>query len=244
MTSPALVKALADLDAVFDGFANPRESGCGYCHGEQEIAYLRTPSVPLPLNSLGMFLYEVPDHFDDHATAMRRLLPQGARALVDGSLGSLSHGGHGLTRVAWRSWPADQAAAVEAFLHAWWQEALTTPQPPYEIEDIFDTCVTIARTVTPFLDAWPRGPAPDAHLARCADLWLYELLSDASPFSWWYDDTAERGLADLRAWLSGPGASRLRDQGEHDLATRAQLLALPFDERWAHPYWETVPATD
>lgn len=223
MTSPALAQALARIDAVFDGFANPRESGCGYCHGS-ETGYLRTPSVPLPPDTLSMFLYEVPDHFDDHATAMRRLLPQGARALADGTLGAIAYSGHGLARVDWHSWPAEQAAAVEAFLHAWWQDAVTTPEPPYPVDDIFDTCVTIARTVTPFLQAWPRGTAPDAHLAHCADVWLYELLSDGTPFSWWYDDSAERGLAELRAWLSGPGAARLHAQGETDLATRAELL--------------------
>ncbi|MFD7132488.1 hypothetical protein [Streptomyces sp. NPDC059894] len=29
-----------------------------------------------------------------------------------------------------------------------------------------------------------------------------------------------------------------------DLATRAELLALPYDERWAHPYWCRAAATN
>ncbi|MGW1748669.1 hypothetical protein ACWCRD_24275 [Streptomyces sp. NPDC002092] len=196
------------------------------------------------------YLFEVPDlpqrgtPIDDHAAAMRRLLPQAARATADGSLDAIGYGAHGLTRLDWRSWPAEQAAAIEAFLHAWWQDALTRPDPPYGIDEIFDTCATIARTVTPFLDRWGRGPVADAHLVHCTDGWLCDLLSDLSPFSWWQDDSENAGLADLRSWLAGPGSARLRLQGEPDLATRAELLALPYDERWAHSYWASASATN
>jgi hypothetical protein len=236
MSSAALDAALAQIDTVFSGFASPDETGCGYCHAPGELAYLRTPDVPIPEDVVWYFLFEVPDHFDDHAAVMRRLLPQAARAMADGVPGAIGHGGHGLSRVDWRLWPAEQATAIETFLHAWWQAALASPEPPYGIDDIFDTCATIARTVTPFLAGWGPGRVADAHLARCADVWLYDLLSDSSPFSWWYDDTAAAGLTDLRTWLSGPGAARLHEAGEYDLATRAQLLDLPYDERWAHPY--------
>jgi hypothetical protein len=81
-------------------------------------------------------------------------------------------------------------------------------------------------------------------LAHCADVWLYDLLSDSSPFSWWYDDTVHAGVAELRAWLSGPGAARLHAAGAYDLAIRAELLTLPYDERWAHPYWTSPTATN
>ena len=244
MLSAALEAALADIDTVFDGFASFDETGCGYCHAPEETAYLRTPHVRIPVDVVQYYLFEVPDHFDDHEAAMRRLLPQAARAMADGSLGAIGYGGNGLSRVDWRSWPAEQATAIEAFLNAWWQDALGKPDPPFGIDDIFDTCVTIARTVTPFLEAWGRGPVADAHLAHCTDGWLYDLLSDLSPFSWWYDDSEDAGLADLRAWLAGPGAARLRAQGEPDLAIRAELLALPYDERWAHPYWASASATN
>ncbi|NUQ98917.1 MAG: hypothetical protein HOY79_20935 [Streptomyces sp.] len=244
MFSAALDAALADIDTVFDGFASFDETGCGHCHVPEETAYLRTPNVRIPENVVQYYLFEVPDHFDDHAAAMRRLLPQAARAMADGSLDAIGYGAHGLTRLDWRSWPAEQAAAIEAFLHAWWQDALTSPDPPYGIDEIFDTCATIARTVTPFLDGWGRGPVADAHLVHCTDGWLYDLLSDLSPFSWWQDDSENAGLADLRSWLAGPGAARLCAQGETDLAIRAELLALPYDERWAHPYWASASATN
>ncbi|MFF4801770.1 hypothetical protein ACFY1U_25785 [Streptomyces sp. NPDC001351] len=244
MFSAALDAALADIDTVFNGFAGFHETGCGRCHTPEETAYLRTPYVHIPLDVVQYYLFEVPDHFDDHAAAMRRLLPQAARAAADGSLDAIGYGAHGLTRLDWRSWPAEQAAAIEAFLHAWWQDALTRPDPPYGIDEIFDTCATIARTVTPFLDGWGRSSVADAHLVHCAEGWLYYLLSDLSPFSWWQDDSEDAGLADLRSWLAGPGAIRLRAQGEPDLAIRAELLALPYDERCAHPYWASASATN
>ncbi|NUP18828.1 MAG: hypothetical protein HOZ81_22625 [Streptomyces sp.] len=244
MPSAALDAALARIDTVFDGFTSPDETGCGYCHAPEETAFLRTPNARMPVDVVQYYLFEVPDHFDDHAAVMRRLLPQGARAMADGTLGVIAHLAHGLSRVDWRSWPAEQAAAIEAFLYAWWQDALATPEPPYGIDAIFDTCVTIARTVSPFLTGWAPGPVADAHLAHCTDVWLYDLLSDFSPFSWWYDDTKDTGVRDLRAWLSGPGAARLHAAGEYDLATRAELLAVSYDERWADPYWNSPSATN
>jgi hypothetical protein len=96
----------------------------------------------------------------------------------------------------------------------------------------------------PFLDGWAQGPVTDAHLAHCADVWLYDLLSDSSPFTWWYDDSEDVGVAELRDWPTGPGAARLRALGEPDLAIRAELLALPGDERWAHPYWASASAAN
>ncbi|MFI9173329.1 hypothetical protein [Streptomyces lincolnensis] len=244
MFSTTLDSALADIDTVFDGCVSADETGCGYCHAPEETAYLRTPHVRVPVDVVRYYLFEVPDHFDDHAASMRRLLPPAARAMADGSLGSIGYGAHGLSRVDWRSWPAEQSAAIETFLDAWWHHALTSPGPPYGIDDIFATCATIARTVVPFLDRWSRGPVADAHLAHCADVWLYDLLSDSSPFTWWYHDSEDAGVADLRSWLAGPGAVRLRAQGETDLATRAELLALPYDRRWADPYWDSAPVTN
>ncbi|MFI1003558.1 hypothetical protein ACIP10_20160 [Streptomyces galbus] len=92
MRSPALTAALADIDTVFDGFAGPTETGCGRCHLPEETAHLRSPYTRVPPEVLDMYLFEVPDHFDDHAAAMRRLLPQGARAMVDGALDGFGWG--------------------------------------------------------------------------------------------------------------------------------------------------------
>ncbi|WP_327427546.1 hypothetical protein [Streptomyces sp. NBC_01236] len=243
MTSAALEAALADIDTVFHGFASPDEVGCGRCHLPEETAFLRTSDIRMPLDVLERFVYEVPDHFDDHAAAMRRLLPQAARAMADGSLGGPYLGAHGLIWVNWRSWPADQARAIETFLHAWWQDVLSTPRPPYPVKNVFETCITIAGTVTPFLAGWHRQPSAETHLVQCVDDWIYDLISDCSPFSWWGPDGEDEAVAELKYWLSRHAADRLRAQGEPDLAFRAELLALPYDERWAHPYWTNPSAT-
>lgn len=233
MTSRALAAALADIDTVFNGFASPDETGCGRCHLPEETAYLRTPYTRVPADVLRMYVFEVPDHFDDHAAAMRRLLPQAAHAMADGTLDGIGWGAHGLMRTHWRSWPAEQVTAIDAFVRAWWQDVLATPEPPYPVHEVFETCAAIARTVTPFLDAWERGAVADAHLVGCADTWLYDLVSDASPFTWWNNDDEDAGVDALRTWLIGEGADRLRELDEPDLALRAALLALPYDERWS-----------
>lgn len=235
MHSPDLEAALAAIDTVFDGFASPTETGCGRCFPSGETEYLRAASRPVPLDVLNGFVFKAADHFDDHAAVMRRLLPQCARAMADGTLNRIGDGYHGLTRTDWRSWPAEQADAVEAFLDAWWRDALTQPEPPYRIEEIFDTCVTVSRSVKPWLGSWPRTPVADAHLVRCADDWLYHLISDATPFGWWLGEGEDAAAAELRDWLVRHGSARLRALGEADLATHAELLALPYEERWDRP---------
>lgn len=244
MTSPALDAALADIDTLFNGFASPHETGCGRCHLPEETAFLRTPYTHVPLDVVQMYVFEVAGHFDDHAAAMRRLLPQGARALADGRLEGVGWGTHGLSLVDWRSWPAEQVTAVEAFVLAWWQDVLCTPQPPYPVKDVFETCAMILGTMTPLLDRWEAHPLADAHLVRCAELWVDDLVTDASPLTWWYVDDDDEVVAELQAWLARHAPARLRAQGEPDLAVRAELLALPYDERWAHPYWLSPSATN
>lgn len=243
MSSAALDAALADIDTVFNGFASPAEIGCERCFLPEETAYLRNPYTRVPAGLLRRFVYKVPDHFEDHTAVMRRLLPQCARAMADGGLEFLWWG-HGLSRVDWSSWPAAQSDAIAAFLLAWWQDALATPGPPYGITDIFDTCAAISASVTPFLDAWVRHPVADAHLEHCVRYWLSELLSDASPLSCWVGDGEDAAVAELGSWLARNAPARLRTRNEPDLAARTELLALPYDERWAHPYWASASATN
>jgi hypothetical protein len=239
MPSPALTAALADLDTVFNGFSSPDETPCPMCHLPEETAYLRTPYTRVPVDVLNRYLYEVPGHFDDHTAAMRRLLPQGARALVLGELDSVGWGHHGLSGVDWRTWPAEQAAAVEAFVLAWWEDVLTTPEPPYPVKDVFETCAAVLRGVTALLDRWRPGPVADAHLRDCVEWWMDDLLLDQSPLHWFVHGR-ETALPELRAWLVHHAPARLRALGEPGLATRAELLALPYEDRWTHPYWENA----
>ncbi|POX53957.1 hypothetical protein C3489_14250 [Streptomyces sp. Ru71] len=244
MPSAALDAALADVETVFNGFASPGETGCERCFRPEETACLRTPYRRVPDGLLARFLFKDPLHYDDHPAVLRRLLPQAARAMADGTLDGIGWGWHGLARVDWRAWPAQQAAAVEAFVHAWCQDVLLTPAPSYPAEAVFETCGSILCGMTALLHRWPEGSTPDAHLAACARGWMEDLLVDRWPLTWWDPDDEAAAVTELRHWLSGPGAARLGARGDRDLATRAGLLALPYDERWAHPYWTSASATN
>ncbi|MFK4103730.1 hypothetical protein ACI2L1_27340 [Streptomyces sp. NPDC019531] len=243
MVVPALDAALADIDTVFNGCTSPGERACGVCHLPEEAAYLRTPYTRVPTDVLRRYTFEVSDHFDDQAAAMRRLLPQGARALVAGEMEPLGLGFHGLAVVDWRSWPAEQSTPVEAFLLAWWRDVLTMPQPPYRIVEIFELCASVLRSVIPLLDRWHPNPGADAQLAQCVDWWLEKLLVDDSPFGWFLHGEAA-AVPELRSWLSRHAPDRLRGQDQPHLAIRAELLGLTYDERWSHPYWADAPATN
>ncbi|GAA3830289.1 hypothetical protein ACFS5L_13970 [Streptomyces phyllanthi] len=228
MHSPALESALAAVDTVFDGFTSPGETGCGRCHLPEQTAYLRTPNTRVPPDVLEMYVFEVADHFHDHAAVMRRLLPQGARALADGTLGPVGWRNHGLSEVDWRLWPAEQAAAVEAFVSAWWEEVLATPEPPHPVEDVFQACSAVLGSFAPLLDRWGSGPVADAHLLRCVEQWLDDLLSDRSPFL--FGNAWDTDVRELQSWLAHEAPARLESR-DYGLATRAGALALPCPER-------------
>ncbi|WP_053850256.1 hypothetical protein [Streptomyces sp. NRRL B-24085] len=210
MSATALEAALADIDTVFNGFASPAETGCERCFLPAETAYLRMPYTRVPADPVRRFVFKVPDHFEDHAAVMRRLLPQTAHAMADGSMEGIGRGRHGLSRVDWRAWPAEQAVAVEAFVLTWWDDTLGTPEPPYPVHDVFETCAMILGDMTPLLDRFRTGPV----------------------------------VAALRSWLAAHAPARLRARGEFGLAVRAELLALPYGDRWAHPYWTSPSATN
>ncbi|MGW3207206.1 hypothetical protein [Streptomyces sp. NPDC001135] len=244
MPTTELAAALADIDTVFNGFAGPHETGCAHCFLPEETAWLRTPYTRVPADLLRRFVFKDPLHFEDHAAVMRRLLPQTARAMADGSLEDIGWGFHGLGRVDWRAWPAEQASAVDRFVHAWWDDVRTTPEPPYPVHDVFETCAMIVGTISPLLDRWTPHPVADAHLVSCAGEWLYRLVVDDWPFSWWYHDDQPSVVAELQSWLARHAPGRLRARGETDLAVRARLVGLPYDERWNDPYWTNPSATN
>jgi hypothetical protein len=159
MTSRALGAALTDIDTVFNGFASPTGTGCERYYLPEDTACLRTPYTRMPVDLVRRFVFESPGNFEDHAAVMRRLLPQTAHAMADGSLCGIGWEEHGLSRVHWWAWPSEQAAAVEAFVHAWWDDTLATPEPQYPVRDVFETCATILGDLTPLLDRFRTQPA-------------------------------------------------------------------------------------
>ncbi|MBO1331911.1 hypothetical protein [Streptomyces sp. VRA16 Mangrove soil] len=257
-TTPRTARLTAALDRIGEVFggmtASPDETGCTFCYAPEDIALLRQPDVPLPEDLLRSFFHEVPDHFDDHAAVLRRLLPQFTRWLADGSeAGSLGYGPCGLGRTRWpETWPRLQADAVREFIDAWWDDLLSAgPDARYDIDDAFSYAACMGGTITPLLERWSRdplgGPADRALASACAH-WDTDLLEDdygLSVFLWWQWFDRPEPVAEFQTWLVEHAPARLRAGGaDEDLITRIGLLALPYDARWADPHWESAAATN
>lgn len=247
MASPVLDTAVQRVRTVFAGMTSPGETGCGLCHLPEETALLRTPDVELPDDVLRMFTHEVPSHFDDHPAVMRRILPQLAGQLATGRYeGPCAYEMAGLGRSGWRTWPTEQAEAVRVFLEAWWADTVGRARPLYPAVDVFDACVVVGATVTPFLATWarqpPGGPA-DEQLHDYLELWIDELLDDRPLFSsWWGDHRREEPVAEFQAWIAAHAPGRLRGRGaDAALLFKVGLLNLPRERRFTDEAWEDFP---
>ena len=171
-----LPSAQAGLDAALDHLAvtfagltaGPDEHNCE-CHwgSAEELALLKIPDLELDPDLLRR-TWEAPD-WDDHASVLRRILPQFAAELVAGRidpLGGPAEAGRSLARGHWTQWPAEQAAAVEGFLRAWWSQTLADPAPAVPADEVLALCAAASGTLAPWLalrDAppRPRGSRPN-----------------------------------------------------------------------------------
>ncbi|MEV6155447.1 hypothetical protein AB0L53_34410 [Nonomuraea sp. NPDC052129] len=238
------------LDAALDNLAttlrgmtaDPDEINCT-CHwgSAQELARLKTPDVALDPDLLRRS-YEASD-WDDHAAVLRRILPSLAAALVDGLvvpvLYDLEGVGYSLARGGWQQWPAQQAAAVRAFLDAWWAHSLTAPDAAVPAYEVLTVCAAATATLGPWLAYWETlsDPVADQRLAEAVAHWERDLLGDQLPWHNWTDNEEELRTA-LTSWLVRHAPSRLRAHGapEH-LLHRLRLLGLTGDARWDDPHW-------
>ncbi|NWF28579.1 hypothetical protein HW130_20310 [Streptomyces sp. PKU-EA00015] len=124
MASPALTAAVDRVRAVFAGMTGHHETGCGLRHLPAETALLGAPDVALPDRALRMYAHEVPDHFDGHPAAMRRILPQVAEQPAARRWTAFNvHDLTGLGRSGPRTRPTEQADAIRAFRDAVWDAA-------------------------------------------------------------------------------------------------------------------------
>lgn len=202
----SLQLAIARVAAVFAGMtAHPDEGGCGRCHGPDEVASLRTADIALPADLVCLVAQEVPDHWSDHPAVIRRVLPQLAVLLAQGSAWP-ERAAQGLAAARWSQWPDQQVQAVHGFLEAWWRWTLRQDSPPTPAREVFESCATASSSLAPWLTLWEaeRSPVADRHLAECADWWWDDLQHDTSPFSWWWGPAEEERAAclELRAWLA------------------------------------------
>ncbi|AUG76015.1 hypothetical protein CFP65_1100 [Kitasatospora sp. MMS16-BH015] len=179
----------------------------------------------------------------DHGAVIRRVLPQLAEALTDRGSESYRYGreiGAALARADWPQWPAQQAAAVREFLHAYWIHALLGPEP-VDPGGALALCVEASGVLAPWLADWAAldHPVVDAHLEEAVDQWDYDLLVDKLPWLTDHDERTEEALAtELAAWFTRHAPARLKArQVPDDLLQRLRLFGLPGPARYSDPHW-------
>ncbi|MFJ2414433.1 hypothetical protein [Streptomyces brevispora] len=235
--------ALDRLAVTFAGLtARSDEHNC-VCHwgDAEELALLKTADTELDPDLLRR-TWDAPD-WTDHASVLRRILPQFARTLVGGPADPWqAEAGRSFARGRWQCWPAEQAGAVREFLHAWWADTLTDPSPAVPVHDVLVVITEASAAVGPWLGVWETltGPPADAHLAALAEQWEWELIGDQLPWSGW--DNEEEIRTELTAWLVRNAPTRLRAHGAPpELLNRIRLLGLPGADRWEDPGWDGRP---
>lgn len=233
--------ALVGLAVTFRGMtARPDEFNCE-CHwgSAEELALLKVPDVELDPDLLRRTWQ--PSDWDDHASVLRRILPQLANTLVNGQVESyvdLGEVGRSFARGRWQQWPTEQAAAVGEFLEAWWAQTLIFSKPIVPAYEVFAFCTEASGTLSPWLNTWEAAthPVADQHLADAVAHWADDLLDDRLPWDALEDE--EDKLAELAAWLVRHAPARLRAHGSpEELLHRIRLLGLSGPARWDDPHW-------
>src|SRR4051812_33572762 len=153
---PALEASLDRLAITFRGMtAHPDEYNCE-CHwgSAEDLAHLKMPGLELEPDLLRR-TWQAPD-WNDHASVLRRVLPQLAVTLVNGGIDDyyLEDVGLSFARGNWQHWPTEQVAAVRAFLHAWWTHCLTAADAAVPAHAALALCSEAAGTLGPWLAAW------------------------------------------------------------------------------------------
>ncbi|RPF30422.1 hypothetical protein EDD92_0189 [Streptomyces sp. TLI_185] len=236
------------LDAAVDGLAvtfrgmtaHPDEHNCD-CHwgSAEDLAQLKVADTELDPDLLRR-TWEAID-WSDHASVLRRILPQFATSLVNGliePLFGMETVGRSFALGHWQQWPAEQAAAVEEFLHAWWAHTLTDPDPAVPAYEVLVLCAEASGALSPWLHTWEAltGAAADQHLAEAATQWEYDLLGDQLPWDAW--ENGEEMRAELTVWLVRHAPTRLRAIGvSEELLHRIRLLGVTGLDRWEDPHW-------
>jgi hypothetical protein len=233
--------ALNGMAVTFHGMtARPDEHNCE-CHwgSAEELAQLKVPDVELDLDLLHRAWQ--PGAWNDHASLLRRVLPQLSRALVGGlvePLFGMEEVGRSFARGQWQQWPDEQVVAVWEFLNAWWAHTLIDPDPAVPAHEVLALCNEASATLSPWLDVWAAQTysVADHHLAKAVAHWEYDLLGDQLPWESW--EAEEETRIELTAWLIRNAPGRLRTQSAHaELLHRIRLLGLAGPARWEDPHW-------
>jgi hypothetical protein len=233
--TPDLETALAEIDRVFAGDTCEPDNVCSHCYADEDRAALAVPGAPIDPVVLASWTYEGPYMVEDHAALVRRILPQMARGMVDGTVHVYWAAQHALVRGDWRDWPESQRGAIQRFVDAWWQDLITTAEPHHAIMDAFEQYAAVVGLELA-LAAWPDDAVADAHLAAVDDWWLSTLLRDENPFRGLGDLYDEQNLVvTVQQWYLDFGVGKLQRVGAVEMAAKASLLALPsWEDRLNH----------
>lgn len=232
--TPELEVALAEVDRVFAGHTCATDNVCLHCYPEVLAVELSRPDVPLDAEMLSSVTYESPGMVGDHDGLVRRILPQMARGMVDGTLSVFWAEQHALARGAWRTWDAREADVIRRFIDAWWLDLVFSAEPRHEVRVAFEAYVAITADLGRVLEAWPRDDVAGAHFVALSADWLRELVHGDDPLDGIHQ--VDEARVQLERWYVTAGAARLRDAGAEDLAADAELLALDIDERMRRLY--------
>lgn len=210
---PALRDAIERLYEQFAKYPLPIDTNpCPCCHTSEDEALLHArPLRDLHAEQLRTYAGDallvwgdvnVFKHFLPRIFELVVTMPNAAYELDDPEI-VFSKFRHG----KWRTWPKEEQAAVERFLHAAWQEVLNNPPSEDSLTDMESWLCSIGQCeddLSPYLDQW----MGDESLSACLELSSLLLSSavartgDRGRNVFWNGRDAQ--YAQLKAWATSP----------------------------------------
>jgi hypothetical protein len=99
--TPRLQRALDEVDRVFGDFTCAADNPCTHCYGDDGVPELEVSGAQIDRATLSSLAYEAPSILADHDAMVRRILPQVARGMADGTVHLLDGGGSTLPDTLW-----------------------------------------------------------------------------------------------------------------------------------------------
>ncbi|MVN89272.1 hypothetical protein GO986_21285 [Deinococcus sp. HMF7620] len=172
--SPALQDSIKHLYQVFERYPLRRHiEGCA-CGCLPSGAAEELPAVPLhDLTGphLSLFSVKTMTTWGDDVD-FKHFLPRLLELIAHDQLSAVEILLGKLTYSQWWSWTDQESRAVDAFLHAWWDDVLARedaedPWEPCEVAAVLECIAQAAHDLTPYLTHWAKIDSPFAvqHLA-------------------------------------------------------------------------------
>jgi hypothetical protein len=142
-----------------------------------------------------------------------------------------------LTVTNWRAWPAEEIAAIESFLTAWWADALDRYPAQPEIGVVLCSVASTGTDLIPLLDTWGRL-ADDAAIRHLHEFVLNDVRWWSPPQITAFWDVHGAAHRQVVEWLTGGrlvGAVETAFEAE----TREEILRLLAE---THSWLTLTPA--